>query len=215
MIFIPLLNGKIRIVIGDVVGKGIPAAMLMILTRGTFRSVSQTTDGPGKTLTAMNNALIGDLRALKSFVTVLCVDWDPKERTLTYANAGHHLPLVCRNGKVLELPKAKGVMLGALPNQTYEEQTIQLDVNDFILLYTDGIIEAENSSGEQFQRERLIQTIEPLNDLPAEKIEEQIIKAIQDFTKGVPQKDDITLVILKILEKEMNLRGYNAPMIHS
>jgi sigma-B regulation protein RsbU (phosphoserine phosphatase) len=213
--FYPLLNGKIRIVIGDVMGKGIPAAMLMILTRGAFRSASQATDGPGKTLAAMNNALIGDLRTLKSFVTVLCVDWDPKECTLTYASAGHHLPIVCRNGKVLELPKVKGIMLGALPNQTYEEQMIQLDVNDFILLYTDGIIEAENASGEQFQRERLIQTIEPLNDLPVEKIEEKIIKTIQEFTEGVPQKDDITLVILKILEKEMNLRSYNAPMIYA
>jgi phosphoserine phosphatase RsbU/P len=213
--FYPLLNGKIRIVIGDVMGKGIPAAMLMILTRGAFRSISQATDGPGKTLTAMNNALVGDLRTLKSFVTVLCVDWDPKERTITYANAGHHLPIVCRNGEILELPKVKGIMLGALPNQTYEERTVQLDVNDFVLLYTDGITEAENASREQFQLERLIQTIKPLSDLPAEKIEEKIIKKIQDFTEGVPQKDDITLVILKILEKEMNLRGYNVPMINS
>jgi sigma-B regulation protein RsbU (phosphoserine phosphatase) len=213
--FYPLLNGKIRVVIGDVMGKGIPAAMLMILTRGAFRSISQATDGPGKTLTAMNNALVDDLRTLKSFVTVLCVDWDPKERTITYANAGHHLPIVCRNGEILELPKVKGIMLGALPNQTYEEQTVQLDINDFILLYTDGIIEAENASRERFQLERLIQTIKPLSDLPAEKIEEKIIKKIQDFTEGVPQKDDITLVILKILEKEMNLRGYNAPVIYS
>jgi sigma-B regulation protein RsbU (phosphoserine phosphatase) len=91
--FYRLENGNVRIVIGDVMGKGIPAAMLMILTRGAFRSAAASTSGPAHTLTAINKALYQDLRSLKSFVTLLCTEWNPLTNVLTYASAGHNMPL--------------------------------------------------------------------------------------------------------------------------
>jgi phosphoserine phosphatase RsbU/P len=214
--FYPLLNGKIRIVIGDVMGKGIPAAMLMILTRGAFRSAAESTKGPGDNLTAMNQAIYNDLRALKSFVTLFCADWDPNTNTLTYANAGHNVPLRV-NGKtkeVSELPKAKGIMVGGLPNQVYQEESIQLEENDTIFFYTDGIVEAQNERNEQYKLERLFETLSSNQDKAAGELESTVMESIQRFTEGAPQKDDITMVILKITDEKSDITSLNSPVLN-
>jgi phosphoserine phosphatase RsbU/P len=197
--FYPLMNGKIRIVIGDVMGKGIPAAMLMILTRGAFRTAAESTQSPGKTLSAMNQALFEDLRTLKSFVTLFCADWDPSTGSLVYANAGHHLPLFIKdkNQTVTELPKIKGIMVGGLPNQMYQEESVLLEDQDTVFFYTDGIIEAQNQTGEQFKLERLINTLLENRNKRVEGIQECVMSSLNQFTEGVPQKDDITMVLLK------------------
>lgn len=211
--FYPLVNGKVRIVIGDVMGKGIPAAMLMILTRGAFRTAAESTQSPGKTLTAMNKALYNDLRKLKSFVTVFCADWDPLSGTFTYANAGHHLPLFIRGDAVQELPKVKGIMIGGLPNQIYHEESIQLFEHDSIFFYTDGIIEAQNQRGEQFTLARLIETLKQNQDKNAGEIEKKVLESIHKFTEGVPQKDDMTMVFLKVGKQKVDISSLNSPVM--
>jgi phosphoserine phosphatase RsbU/P len=211
--FYPLVNGKIRIVIGDVMGKGIPAAMLMILTRGAFRTAAESTQSPGNTLTAMNKALYEDLRSLKSFVTLFCADWDPTTGMLTYANAGHHIPLFIKGKKntIEELPKVKGIMVGGLPNQVYNEESVILEELDTIFFYTDGIIEAQNNLGEQYQLERLIQTLLENKDKAVGEIEKCVMNSVNEFTEGVPQKDDITMVLLKISEQKADITSLNSP----
>lgn len=213
--FYPLINGKIRIVIGDVMGKGIPAAMLMILTRGAFRTAAESTASPGKTLTAMNKALYEDLRNLKSFVTLFCADWDPATGILTYANAGHHLPLLVKGGErtVKELPKVKGIMVGGLPNQVYMEESAQLEQQDTVFFYTDGIIEAQDNSGEQYQLSRLIETLITYSDKGVGEMEKHVMDSIKVFTKEVPQKDDITMVILKVSKEQADITSFNSPAI--
>lgn len=196
--FYTLPDGTIRIVIGDVMGKGIPAAMLMILTRGAFRSAAATAKNPGEILTAMNHALYDDFRSLSSFVTVFCADWNPATNLFAYANAGHTQPLLIRGRQsVAEVPKNNGVMLGGLPGQTYGESRIQLEINDAVFFYTDGIIEAENTQGEQFTRQRLIELLLEHGDKRVHQLEQTVVDTIQAFTEGMPQKDDITMVIMK------------------
>jgi sigma-B regulation protein RsbU (phosphoserine phosphatase) len=201
--FYPLANGKIRIVIGDVMGKGIPAAMLMILTRGAFRSAADRTQRPSETVAAINQAIYQDLRTLRSFVTLFCADFDPKTRILTYANAGHNLPLFIRGeGNVVsEFPKLKGIMVGGLPNQVYKEEMFQLEKNDTVFFYTDGIIEAVNRDGQQYKLERLIQTLLSHHDKNVEDLKNGVMDSINQFAEGVSQKDDITMVILKVSGK--------------
>ena len=213
--FYPLINGKIRIVIGDVMGKGIPAAMLMILTRGAFRSAAESTRGPGETLSAMNQALYDDLRSLGSFVTLFCADWDPNTKMLTYANAGHNLPLYVNHQEetITPLPKISGIMIGGLPNQDYQEHQMTLHMNDTIFFYTDGIVEAQNDKGEQFQLERLIETLALHKDENADSIEEHVMDSIKAFTKDLPQKDDITMVLLKIGEDKSDIMSLNSPVL--
>lgn len=213
--FYPLVNGKIRIVIGDVMGKGIPAAMLMILTRGAFRSAAESTQSPGKTLTSMNYALYDDLRTLKSFVTLFCADWDPNTMTLTYANAGHNLPLYLnqQENKVEEVPVIKGVMVGGLPNQVYKEESLKLNDGDTIFFYTDGIVEAENSQGEQYKRHRLVTHLKQNIQLEIEDLEDSVVQSINKFTDGAPQKDDITMVILKVNKENTDITSVSSPLI--
>lgn len=213
--FYPLVNGKIRIVIGDVMGKGIPAAMLMILTRGAFRSAAESTQSPGETITAMNQALYEDLRTLKSFVTLFCADWDPLTMKLTYANAGHNLPLYVNNDLdiIEELPKVKGVMVGGLPNQIYQEESIELKEFDTIFFYTDGIVEAQDKAGEQYKLERLIKILLANKNKEVGELEKCVLDSVNKFTKGLPQKDDITMVLLKISNKKADITSLNSPLL--
>lgn len=212
--FYLLPNGKLRIVIGDVMGKGIPAAMLMILTRGAFRSAAETTQGPGDTLTAMNKAMYRDLRTLGSFVTVFCADWDPETYMLTYANAGHNIPLVSQSeNKVVELPKIKGVMIGGLPNQNYQESKIKLNEDDLVLFYTDGIVEAQNKEATMYRIDRLKDVLLHNCKKDVKGIEDSIIQDVECFTDGATQKDDITLVLLKINQDDTSITSYNSPVI--
>lgn len=213
--FYPLVNGKIRIVIGDVMGKGIPAAMLMILTRGAFRSAAETTSSPAETLMSMNQALYSDLRTLKSFVTLLCADWDPETFMLTYANAGHHLPLFiqAKEEKVQEVPKVKGIMVGGLPKQQYTNQVVQLSDQDTIFFYTDGIIEALNNKKEQYKLERLIQTLLENKDKCVEEIQQSVMASVEHFTEGLAQRDDITMVVLKINNQQAEITSLNSPLL--
>lgn len=213
--FYPLVNGKIRIVIGDVMGKGIPAAMLMILTRGAFRSAAESTQSPGETLTSMNQALYEDLRTLKSFVTLFCADWDPTTGIFTFANAGHNLPLFIdsNNQKVTSLPKVSGIMVGGLPNQHFPEASITLANNDTVFFYTDGIVEATNKAGEQYQLERLILTLTAHKDKAVGEIEKCVMESIQEFIQGVSQKDDITMVLLKIANEKSDITSFNSPVL--
>ncbi len=200
--FYPLPNGKLRIVIGDVMGKGIPAAMLMILTRGAFRSASESIKGPGETLRSMNNAIENDLRALRSFVTLFCADWDPKSRTLSYANAGHNLPLLIRKKETVTLPKVPGIMLGGLPNQEYKECQIKLNDDEYVFFYTDGIIDAQDMDGNQFKLRRLLQVLQKHDYRNVKELENKVFESIYQFTKGAPQRDDMTMVIFKVTNEK-------------
>jgi sigma-B regulation protein RsbU (phosphoserine phosphatase) len=197
--FYPLQDGRIRIIIGDVMGKGIPAAMLMILARGAFRSAAEHTANPSETLTAMNNALYDDFRQLGSFVTVLCADWDPISMKLTYASAGHSLPIIVRATKELaDLPTAKGIMLGGLSKQTYPQSEMVLAKEDLVFFYTDGIVEAQNSGKDAYRLERLQRLLVEASSRQAADIERIVVDDIHAFTEGMAQKDDITMVVLKV-----------------
>lgn len=212
--FYLLPNGKLRIVIGDVMGKGIPAAMLMILTRGAFRTAAESTKGPGETLTAMNKAIYKDLRTLNSFVTVFCADWDSATGTFTYASAGHSLPVVTKGNKEqIDLPIVKGVMIGGLPNQLYNEESVSLSDGDVIFLYTDGIVEAINKDGEMYKLDRLENVLKSAVAKSAQDIENTVIDNIHHFTEGMPQKDDITMVILKVGKESTDISSFNAPLM--
>ncbi|WP_316245021.1 PP2C family protein-serine/threonine phosphatase [Gracilibacillus massiliensis] len=206
--FHTLPSGNVRIVIGDVMGKGIPAAMLMILTRGVFRSSAEHLFSPSDTLEAMNEAMYSDLRTLGSFVTLLCADWNPKDQTLTYASAGHNLPIIIdQHLELKNLPLIKGVMLGGLPNTKYQEKSVRLADEDLIFFYTDGIIEAQSEKGELFKIDRLVNSLRKYQHLEAEQIEEAIQLDVKSFTNGVLQKDDITMVVVKMKRIEERLHS--------
>ncbi|OQC66818.1 MAG: Stage II sporulation protein E (SpoIIE) [Euryarchaeota archaeon ADurb.Bin009] len=146
------------------------------------------------------NALIAADAKSGMFVTLFYAVVDPVKKTLTYVNAGHNPPLLFRSGseRVLEL-KGTGIILGVMPDADYGEETLALEKNDLVLLYTDGVTEAIDSHEKQFGEQRLIETVTGCHDLPSREIVDRIRRAVADFSGDEPQFDDQTLMVLRVV----------------
>jgi predicted ester cyclase len=193
--FPPLADGRVGLVIGDVSGKGIPAAVLMASTQSVLRAISQRGDSlPDQVLTEANEVLCTYIPP-NMFVTCFYAILDPKSGSLSYANAGHDLPYLHRNGEAKEL-RARGMPLGLIPGMSYEEGEISLGEGGSVLFYSDGLVEAHDPKGEMFGFPRLRRLI-------AEHGEERMLVdflmgELSSFTgEGWQQEDDITLLTLR------------------
>ncbi len=144
---------------------------------------------------------------------MFCADWDPSSNILTFANAGHNLPLVVRSDEEIDiLPKTKGIMIGGLPNQLYPEESIHIDDGNIVVFYTDGIVEAANGHGDMYRLDKLQNVLKNNFDQDIKNVETAIVDSIHDFTDGVPQRDDITLVLLKVSNEKTDITSFNAPI---
>jgi serine phosphatase RsbU (regulator of sigma subunit) len=202
--FIILPEGTLGLVIGDVTGKGMPAALVMATTRSVLRSVifSQTWTGfpsPGSLLEKVNDILCPDMPP-NMFVTCLLAFLEPKSGLLLYANAGHNPPYQRTSEGVTAL-RARGMPLGLLPEMRYEERETTLQVGDSLLAYSDGIVEAHDPKGEMFDDPRLIQLLAYLPDtqpLHGSDLISFLMDELARFTgPGWVQEDDVTLVTLQ------------------
>jgi serine phosphatase RsbU (regulator of sigma subunit)/predicted ester cyclase len=193
-----LSEGRVGLVVGDATGKGVPAALVMSTTCGMLQAVSEASDSssssPGDVLKRANEALTVRIPA-NMFVTCFYAILDPKSGSLTYANAGHDLPYMHRNGDAQEL-RARGMPLGMMPGMSYEEGEVSLAEGDCVLFHSDGLVEAHNPSGEMFGFPRL-------RALVAEHGEERslgnyLLEELYTFVgEGWEQEDDITLLTLE------------------
>jgi serine phosphatase RsbU (regulator of sigma subunit) len=141
--------------VGDATGKGLPAALVMSTTCGMLRAVSRAlgSSSPGEILEQVNDTLLARIPA-NMFVTCFYCILEPQSRRLRYANAGHDLPYLHRNGDAEEL-RARGLPLGLMPGMSYEEKEIVLEAGDAALFYSDGLLEAHDPEGEMFGFPRL------------------------------------------------------------
>ena len=195
--FIPVSKDKWGIIIADVSGKGVPAALFMALSKTLVRAnVSDNTTAAQAIQKA--NHLISQEAKMGMFVTLFYAVLDPEKRKLQYVNAGHNPPfIVKRNSGDVILLRAGGIAMGVMDDVTLEEKEIILDSNDILVFYTDGITEAINEEKEQFGEKRLIETITQNADLPVKDLIARVKDEVFDFAKGQPQFDDFTLVLLK------------------
>jgi serine phosphatase RsbU (regulator of sigma subunit) len=192
-----LSGGSLGLVVGDATGKGVPAALVMSTTCGMLRAVSQASDSasPGQMLERVNEALVPSIPD-NMFVTCFCAILDPKKGSLRYANAGHDLPYLHRNGTAEEL-RARGMPLGLMPGMEYEEKEIVLQEGDSALLYTDGLVEAHDPQREMFGFPRL-QALESEHGEEERSLEEALLEELHSFVgEGWEQEDDITLLTLR------------------
>jgi serine phosphatase RsbU (regulator of sigma subunit)/anti-sigma regulatory factor (Ser/Thr protein kinase) len=191
--FVPLDDGRIGVVVGDVTDKGVPAALVMAATRGILRASAQRLVAPGAVLQDVNDALCPDMPA-KMFVTCLYGVLDPRSGRFRYANAGHNVPYVKTAAGVGEL-RATGMPLGLLPGMTYEEKEALLSAGDAMLLHSDGLAEAHNPDREMFGFGRL-------KELAAQRpggkeLIDLLLGELEAFTGTAwEQEDDITLVTI-------------------
>lgn len=188
------------IMIGDVSGKGVPAALVMSIVRAMIRAYLEFEDSPANMLRKVNRTISLDLEQ-DMFVTMSGLQLDEKEHRLTVSRAGHEPVLVCHRDGTLEQLTPPGAALGMLDaddfDQVLAETSYTMQPGDTVLLYTDGITEAQNTAHEEFGTKRLEQFVQQHADLSARELFERIIDEVHSFTTGVPQLDDITLVVIR------------------
>src|SRR5215204_3223073 len=193
--FLELEDGRLGLVVGDASGKGIPAAMVMANTRSVIRTSAQGGDlAPGQVLAEANEILFPDIPP-NMFVTCFYAILDPESGRLSYANAGHDLPYVQRNGDAEEL-RARGVPLGLMPGMSYEEKEVVVDAGESVLFYSDGLVEAHDPEGEMFGFRRLRALVAEHDD-EERSLVDFLLDELHSFTgEGWEQEDDITMVTL-------------------
>ncbi len=192
-----LSKGRLGMVIADVSDKGLPAALYMTVTRTLIRAYMHSNESPARVLEKVNNLLLGDAQN-GMFVTAIYAILSVETGQITYANAGHNLPLLLRSdqGTVEQLPKG-GMALGVMEDIHYQDYVIDIHPCDTLLLYTDGLTEAFSSDGETFGDERLHALLEQAQCSSVTDLLEQLDAALHEFRKGNQPSDDMTVVAMR------------------
>lgn len=191
-------NDELNMVIADVSGHSVGPALFMVEARSALRTQANWPETPAKTLSVLNNFLFDDLSNADYFITMFYLQYDTVNEQLSYANAGHPPPLLKRcNQPYCTQLDADGLILGIRKNIRFENKTAHLDRGDMILLYTDGIIEAENDQGEFFGLERISSIFTRSAQLAPNQIMEQILMQLKEFCRSETFSDDITMMIFK------------------
>ncbi len=206
----PELNGRRRergrwaFVIGDVMGKGIPAGLLMTMLRGMLRAEVISGLPPDRILHDLNQLALEDLAQSHRFVTLFYSDFDPRSRKLRFANAAHNPPLLWKaNSKKVARLDAPGLLIGLQPEAEFVCGETTLDPGDVLLYYTDGVTEAPGITGQRFDEARLINLLDDCasEGLEAQSILEKLFKRLDSFV-GIDNhlEDDASMVVLKVNE---------------
>ena len=185
--------------IGDVSGKGVPASLVMAVTRSLFRTVSAHEMSPQRIVTAMNNSM-ADMNESNMFVTLFCGVLDLGSGHLRYCNAGHNAPVLVGEGRPRFLHVNPNLPLGVMPDMTFEEQEVDLPTGTGIFTYTDGLNEAENPEHELFGNERLLAALK--YGLDSHKQLAVIRERIAEFVADAPQSDDLTMLYIRYMNIE-------------
>jgi sigma-B regulation protein RsbU (phosphoserine phosphatase) len=189
-------DGSTMLAFGDSSGKGAAAALYGALFSGLLRSLAPRRRSPAALLRTLNENLM-ERQVPAQYVTLLAMLWQSRERVFKIANAGSAPPLVCRGGEVLR-PEVSGVPVGLLDNMEYEETEFEAQHGDVVLLYSDGISDQQDESGEDYGRRKLKRTLSACCEMNAQEIADRIIEDLEEFRGTIPVHDDQTLVVLKV-----------------
>ena len=197
--FIYFEDGKIGLIVADVTDKGVPAALVMATTRSILRAAAERLVSPGAALARTNDVLTPEIPP-KMFVTCFYAVLDPATGHLRYANAGHDVPYCHTADGVVEL-RARGMPLGLMPGMAYGEKETTLQKDEYVLLYSDGLVEAHNPQREMFGFPRLQALMADYAD--GATVKDYLLEQLALFTEpGWEQEDDVTLVTLQCLQRE-------------
>ena len=190
-------GGKLMLVIADVAGKSVPAALLM----ATFQASLRTIAGDGAPLAALVARLnryscAHSLDGLR-FTTAVLAEYDPESRRLTYVNAGHNPPILRRANGAIELLEAGGLPLGIDSSAAFETAAIELHSGDVLVFFTDGVVEAVNQAGDEYGNQRWLDAISALPTGNAQTELQYLMKGVDDYVGATRQTDDITYLIFK------------------
>src|SRR5215207_9458141 len=194
--FLELADRHLGVVVGDATGHGMPAALVMASARSTLRAVAQASESPGEVLRRANDPLVLDIPP-NMFVTCFYAILDPESGRLVYANAGHDLPYLHRNGDAEEL-RARGMPLGLLPGMSYEEKGMVLERGESVLFSSDGLVEAHDLQRREMFGFPRLRALVAEHDDEERSLVTLLLEELYSFTgEGWEQEDDITLVTLR------------------
>lgn len=194
--FIPAGGCAIALCIADVTGKGMPAALLMANVQATLRGQVLADPAPASCLDRCNTLLYNSTDTDR-FVTLFYALLDPVEGTLRYSNAGHDRPLLFDAAMSHQELQTGGVMLGILPQFSYEEDITPFPAGSLLIAFSDGVTEAKNDRDEPYEIDRLVDAIKRHRGLSANELIDRILDDVHLFTGDAPQSDDITLLVVK------------------
>jgi len=189
-------SGQHLLCVADISGKGLPAALLMANIQATLRATIGAQDSLAALATRVNVLLHASIPSNK-FATAFLLSYDPTTGGCTYVNGGHNDGIVLRGDGSVTLLEATGMPLGLFARAAYEEGRVELGPGDLLMLYSDGVTEAEDIHEDQFGMDRVIRVLRAHREQPATGIVEQMLRQIDEFAGAAPQHDDITLMVLK------------------
>jgi hypothetical protein len=191
-------DSSFLIAVADVAGKSIPAALLMATFQASLKTLSVTPCSLAELVAGMNQYACSNSQSGLRFTTAFLAEFMPASRTLAYINAGHNAPILRRaNGSIERLTNG-GVPFGILPDAPYQSGEVTLHTGDWLVIFTDGVIEAMNVRGDEYGEERLLQILSPGKDTIPHEMLLRIIDDLDAFVGSTPQHDDITCLLLKV-----------------
>jgi sigma-B regulation protein RsbU (phosphoserine phosphatase) len=195
-------NGKWSVTIGDVMGKGVPAGLIMTMTRGMLRAEVLNGHSPARILQHLNQVMYADLENSNRFVTLFYSEYDPETRLLSYSNAAHNPPLLWQaSTDTIKRLDTLGMLIGLDAQTQYQDAQIQLNPGDTLIYYTDGFTDAANQYGQRFDEENLMKAFRwacrQFDD--PQMILKYLFDRVQQFIGvGNPNSDDMTLVVMRV-----------------
>lgn len=189
--------GRLVVVIADVAGKSVPAALLMATFQASLRTIAGEGALVADLVSRLNRYACAHSMDGRRFTTAVLCEYDPASRQLTYVNAGHNAPILRRaNGTLLTL-EAGGLPLGIELGAKYETASVELKPGDALILFTDGVVEAINESGEEFGNDRWVGAVRNMPDWNAKETLQFLMKRVDDFVGATRQFDDITCLVFR------------------
>jgi len=190
-------NGKLMLVIADVAGKSIPAALLMATLQASLRTIAGEGAPLGELVVRLNRYASAHSLDGRRFTTAVLGEYEPATRRLVYVNAGHNPPILRRAGGETEKLEVGGLPLGIDTGAAYDTAAMDVNPGDALILYTDGVVEAFNEKGEEFGNGRWIEAIRALPDRGAQESLQFLMKRVDDFVGMTRQSDDITCLVFR------------------
>jgi serine phosphatase RsbU (regulator of sigma subunit) len=193
----PEERGRLVVVIADVAGKSVPAALLMATLQASLRTIAGEGASVADLVARLNRYACAHSMDGRRFTTAVLCEYDLASRQLTYVNAGHNAPILRRANGTLETLEAGGLPLGIELGANYETSSLELKPGDALIFFTDGVVEAVNESGEEFGNDRWIGAVRNMPDWKAQETLQFLMKRVDDFVGATRQFDDITCLVFR------------------
>jgi sigma-B regulation protein RsbU (phosphoserine phosphatase) len=183
--------------VADVAGKSIPAALLMATFQASLKTLSETRCSLADLVTGMNHYACTNSQGGLRFTTAVLAEFDPATRTLTYINAGHNAPILRRSSGAIERLSNGGLPLGMWADKSYEAGSVSLQPGDWLVIFTDGVVEAENRRQEEYGEQRLVDVLHGGITATPDELLRRIMSDLDAFVGPTPQHDDVTCMLVK------------------